>query len=231
MKETDIKSEKRFTVPPAGAASACADEKETEKDSGRIDYLVLVNKLNPVPDNWEDQLETTSAVNSLGDEIEAESKAYGAYLLLKADLEENNGIYIELDSALRSPAAQQDIIDQFTEKYGTDYTARTAAAPGYSEHHTGLALDLYFRLKNEHGEWADICLNEDMVLYPGIWAQIHAKLAAYGFILRYPEGKELITGYGYEPWHIRYIDSPDTAREIMEQGLTLEEYLNGTRTI
>ena len=68
-------------------------------------------------------------------------------------------------------------------------------------------------------------MNEDMVNYPEVWSKIHAKLADHGYILRYPEGKEDITGYSYEPWHIRYLDDPELAREITEQGLTLEEYL------
>ncbi len=68
--------------------------------------------------------------------------------------------------------------------------------------------------------------NEDLVQYPEIWAQIHELLPQYGFILRYLEGKEDVTGYSYEPWHIRYIDSVETAKEITEKGLTLEEYLS-----
>ena len=76
-----------------------------------IDYLALVNKLNPLPEGWEDALETVTIENSVGDEVEVEAKAYAAYELLKADLEENNAIYLELDSARRSIAAQQDIIE------------------------------------------------------------------------------------------------------------------------
>ena len=65
-----------------------------------------------------------------------------------------------------------------------------------------------------------------MVQYPEIWEKIHAKLADYGFILRYLEGKEHITGYGYEPWHIRYVDDVDIAKQIMSQpGMTLEVWL------
>lgn len=170
-----------------------------------MNYMVLVNKHNPIPDKWEDSLETTTYVNSMGNAVEAEIKTYRAYLLLKADLEENNKIYIEPDSAFRSFAAQQDIMKRFIEQYGTDYAIKTVAKPGYSEHHTGLALDIYFRLKNERGEWADICCNEDMMMYPELWAQIHSKLPDYGFILRYPYGREHITGFIYEPWHILYI--------------------------
>ena len=71
----------------------------------------------------------------------------------------------------------------------------------------------------------DAYLNEEMVEHPEIWEKIHEKLPKYGFILRYLEDKEHITGYGYEPWHIRYIDDPEKAEEIMSKGLTLEEYL------
>ena len=69
-----------------------------------------------------------------------------------------------------------------------------------------------------------------MVQYPEIWEKIHEKLADYGFILRYLEGKEHITGYGYEPWHIRYVGDPETARSIMADGLTLEEALDAVRS-
>ena len=194
-----------------------------------IDYLALVNKLNPLPEGWEDALEAVTITNSVGDEVEVEKNAYSAYLALKEDLEVNDGIYLELDSARRSVAAQQDIMDRFIEKYGADYAAKIVAVPGYSEHHTGLALDLYFKLKNEDGSFTDVYYNEDMVQYPEIWEKIHARLADYGFILRYLEGREHITGYGYEPWHIRYVDSPDIAKEITEKDITLEEYLGAVK--
>ena len=213
-------------VPGIGAVSARA-EKETSAEG--IDYLVLVNKRNALPEGWEDALQTVTVMNSVGDEVEIETKACDAYLALKEDLEENDGICLELDSARRSVAAQQNIMDRFTEKYGADYAARTAAAPGCSEHHTGLALDLYFRRKGDDGKFTDVYYNEDLVQYPELWEMIHAQLADYGFILRYPEGKEQITGYGYEPWHIRYLDNTEIAKEITEEGLTLEEYLSRTK--
>ena len=206
----------------SGAVNARAEENAPDR---QINYLVLVNKLNALPEGWEEALITTTITNSVGDGVEVEVRAYDAYLALKEDLEKNEGIYIELDSARRSVAAQQDIMDRFIEKYGADYAAKTVATPGYSEHHTGLALDLYFRLRGEDGQFTDVYYNEDMVKYPEIWEKIHARLAGYGFILRYPEGKEQITGYGYEPWHIRYVDSADIAKEITNQGITLEEYL------
>ena len=208
-----------------GLAAGCSVKKPDVPVDGPspaeqgIDYLVLVNKLNALPDDWEEKLETTKMTNSLGDEVEVESKAYDAYLQLKEALA-SEGVYVDLDNARRSVAEQEDLAKRFNEKYGEAYVAKYVAVPGYSEHHTGLALDLYLNIDGE-----DVYLNEDMEQYPEIWAQIHAKLADYGFILRYLDGKEHITGYSYEPWHIRYVDSIDIAKEIMSKGITLEGYL------
>lgn len=190
-----------------------------------VDYQVLVNKLHPLPKGWEDVIETVHMTNSIGDDVEVEKTAYEAYQQLKADLEAE-GIYVDLDSAYRSVEEQQRIWDDFTQKYGDDYTRKTVAVPGYSEHHTGLALDLYLIVDGK-----DIVENEDLVTYPEIWEQIHQKLANYGFILRYTPGDEYITGYAYEPWHIRYVGmsedlSTNVAMLISASGATLEEYLH-----
>ena len=82
-----------------------------------------------------------------------------SYLELKNELE-NEGIYVDLDSARRSVADQQRIMDEFTEEYGADYARKTVAEPGYSEHHTGLALDLYLIIDGK-----DVVENEDMMQY------------------------------------------------------------------
>ena len=199
------------------AATTASTVDSAKTDS--IDCMALVNKTHALPDDWEDKLEIVHMTNSVGDDVEVEKKAYDAYLELKAELEKE-GVYVDLDSARRSVAEQQRIMDDFTEKYGADYAAKTVAKPGYSEHHTGLALDLYLIIDGK-----DVVENEDMIQYPEIWSKIHAKLADYGFILRYLDGSEHITGYGYEPWHIRYLDNVDTAKEITSKGVTFEEYL------
>ena len=201
------------------AVSQTASTSPAAEQAGAINYLALVNKLNPLPEGWEDTLETVHMTNSIGDDVEVEKKAYDAYLLLKEDLEKE-GVYVDLDSARRSVAEQQRIMDDFTEKYGADYALKTVAQPGYSEHHTGLALDLYLIIDGK-----DVVENEDMIQYPEIWETIHSKLADYGFILRYLQDKEHITGYGYEPWHIRYVDDVNIAKEIMASGVTLEGWL------
>lgn len=201
------------------AVSQTASTSPAAEQADAINYLALVNKLNPLPEGWEDALETVHMTNSIGDDVEVEKKAYDAYLLLKEDLEKE-GVYVDLDSARRSVAEQQRIMDDFTEKYGADYALKTVAQPGYSEHHTGLALDLYLIIDGK-----DVVENEDMIQYPEIWETIHSKLADYGFILRYLQDKEHITGYGYEPWHIRYVDDVNIAKEIMASGVTLEGWL------
>ena len=218
-KKTDGDQTAQTKTADGAAGTKAADDAET------IDYLVLVNKQNKLPEDWEDKLETVTVKNSLGDDVEVEKKAYDAYLGLKEALEAE-GVHVDLDSARRSVAAQQDIMDRFTEEYGADYAAKTVAKPGYSEHHTGLALDLYLNIDGE-----DVYYNEDMIQYPEIWAKIHEKLADYGFILRYLEDKEHITGYGYEPWHIRYVDDAGIAREIAEKGITLETYLGAAKDV
>ena len=207
----------------AGCGSKEEETVKKEESKEGIDYMVLVNKLNPLPDDWEDKVETVHMTNTVGDDVEVEKKAYDAYLKLKEDLEKED-VHVDLDSARRTVEAQQEIWDDFTEQYGEAYTKKTVAQPGYSEHHTGLALDLYLIIDGK-----DVVENEDMIQYPEIWEKIHAKLADYGFILRYLKGKEHITGYGYEPWHIRYVDDPAIAKEITDKGDTLEVYLGAVK--
>ena len=190
-----------------------------KKDAGGIDYLVLVNKEHKLPENWEKEITIVKYVDSQGWDVETEEKAYEAYQKLHDALAAED-IHVDLDSAYRSVAEQERIVQDFTEKYGEDYVKQYVAVPGYSEHHTGLALDLYLNIDGQ-----DVYENEDMVQYPEVWAKIHEKLPEYGFILRYLEGKEDVTGYSYEPWHIRYVGDPAIAKEITEKGITLEEYL------
>ena len=220
-----------FMIPLAGCGADNIAKESKAKTSAAdtaknddIDYMVLVNKTNKLPSDWEKKLETVTFTNSVKDKVEVEKKAYDAYLKLKADLEKE-GIKVDLDSARRSVKEQQRIMDDFTKEYGADYAAKTVAKPGYSEHHTGLALDLYLIVDGK-----DITENEDMIKYTDIWSVIHSKLDDYGFILRYLDGKEHITGYGYEPWHIRYIDDVDKAKEITEKGITFEEFLGKAKS-
>ena len=193
------------------------EEKEKEKDT--IDYLVLVNKENKLPDDWEEKVELSDAEDFEGGTIQVEKKALEQFNKLKEALHEE-GVDIVLDSCYRSVKRQQEIWDQFTEEYGEEYTKKYVAVPGYSEHHTGLAIDVALYKDGKY-----IYDNDEMIAEKDIFAKVHAKLADYGFILRYKEGKEDTTGYGYEPWHFRYVGSVEVAKEIMDKDLTLEEYL------
>ena len=101
-----------------------------------------------------------------------------------------------------------------------EYTRKYVAKPGCSEHHTGLAIDVGILLDGKLRR-----KKEELLSLEHLFEIIHKKLPLYGFILRYPKGKESITQIAYEPWHYRYIDSPRIAQEITDNGLCLEEYL------
>lgn len=205
-----------------GFNGTSTDSSEPTQSSSNEDesiYLVLVNKTHKLPDNWENMVQIDTVKNSLGEELQIEHKTYEQYQLLREELLKE-GIQIELDSVYRSVDEQQEIWDEWMAEKGEDYVKKYLAVPGYSEHHTGLAVDIFLIKDGEQ-----IRENEDMIADKEDFAKIHELMPKYGFILRYPEGKESITGYAYEPWHLRYIDSPNLAKEITDKDLTLEEYL------
>ena len=186
-----------------------------------IDYLILVNKKYKLPDDYESKVDLINATNYSPNPrtFEIERKAFEYYTQLRNKLLEENNIQIELDSVYRSVKRQQEIWDEFIEKYGEEYTISHVAVPGHSEHHTGLAIDICLVV---NGTVIDD--NDEMIAQREIFAKIHEKLADYGFILRYPEGKKYITGYDYEPWHLRFV-LVDNAKAIKNQDVTLEEFL------
>ena len=181
-------------------------------------YLVLVNKKHKLPDNWEDLVELATAKNSLSREFQVEWVALKHFEELRKRLLKE-GIDIELDSTYRSVKAQEELWEEFEQIYGRDYCEKYVAVPGFSEHHTGLAIDVCL-IKD--GKVIDD--NDEMIAEKEIFAKVHSYLADYGFILRYMEGKESITGYSYEPWHFRYVGK-QVAKEIKRRNITLEEYL------
>ena len=189
------------------------------KEESKTDYMVLVNKQSKLPEDWESRIELVDVYTGLDETYQVEKKAAEAYEKLRADLA-NEHVIIELDSTYRTVSRQQEIWDNFLKEYGEEYTKKYVAVPGTSEHHTGLAIDV--KLVKEGKIIFD---NDEMTAEKELFSKVHAKLAKYGFILRYPEGKEDITGYGAEVWHFRYIDNPSIAKEIMDKGITLEEYL------
>lgn len=120
-------------------------------------------------------------------------------------------------SAYRSYQTQQSLFDNYVNKDGLEKAKTYSALPGTSEHETGLAIDV---TTADGACAAQDCFGDTE---EAKWLATHGH--EYGFIIRYPEGKERITGYKYEPWHIRYVGI-DAATEIFENNLTLEEYYN-----
>ncbi|MBQ3825417.1 MAG: D-alanyl-D-alanine carboxypeptidase family protein [Spirochaetaceae bacterium] len=198
------------------AGCASAPKPETAYSAN---YLAVVSKANPIQKGFTDAFEfvTVDTVYA-GERADVEKRAYEAYLNLKESLLKQ-GIEIGIDSAYRSVEYQEQIVREFTEKYGEEYTRQTVAVPGTSEHHTGLAIDIVPKV---NGEW--VVENEDMLALSDVFEKIHRELPKHGFILRFLKGKEDVTGYAYEPWHIRYVGSRKIAEEISEKGITLEEY-------
>lgn len=209
------KEDTATTAAPTEAAST----QVTEQANAAYDYMVLVNKTHKLPDDWESTVVLKEATNRYGETYKVEEKALEQFEKLQKECADE-GIYIELDSTTRSVAEQQKLWDDWTVEKGEDYVKKYVAVPGYSEHHTGLAIDVCL---DKDGKRIDD--NDDMIAEKEIFAKVHAKLAKYGFILRYLEGKDAETGYSYEPWHFRYINDPTIAKEIMDKGITLEAYL------
>ncbi len=120
-------------------------------------------------------------------------------------------------STYRSFEYQTDLYQRYVERDGIEEADRYSARPGYSEHQTGLAFDIGEVDKQE--DWATSRFGETDA---GRWIAENAH--KYGFIMRYPDGKEPITGYMYESWHFRYVGQ-EIATEIYKDKSTLEEYL------
>jgi D-alanyl-D-alanine carboxypeptidase len=189
------------------------------RKSNIMNYLIVVNKLNLIDDTYFEKVCLIECKDILGDSILAEEKTYDAYVKLKKYLE-SKGIYIGLDSAYRSIEEQQEIIDDYTNKYGSEYVKKYVASARTSEHHTGLALDIGLIINGKA-----IIENDDLFANEDIFLKIHEYLSDYGFILRYPKGKEHITGYSYEPWHIRYVGIKN-AKEIEKNMCMIEEIVS-----
>lgn len=131
------------------------------------------------------------------------------------------GMDIDISSGYRSYSYQEKLFKYNVELIGLEETKKKVALPGTSDHHTGLALDYYSFRTNEDGlifPYTDI-KEEDRE-----YQWIKDNCYKYGYIVRYPKGKEHITGYIFEPWHLRYVGL-DIAKEIYYNNITLEEYV------
>lgn len=181
--------------------------------------LVLVNKKNNLPQGY-------VPANLIVPKVRFSFAEYDDKKLMRSDaaaaLEEmfmgaqRAGINLYALSAYRSFDRQNDIFTSSVNRNGYEKANRLSAMPGQSEHQTGLAVDITapsvnYGLSQGFGDTPE-----------GKWLSDNAY--KYGFIIRYQRGKESITGYQYEPWHVRFVGKA-AAKEISSRKITLEEYL------
>ena len=140
------------------------------------------------------------------------SECTEAFNKMKRDAAQQ-GLNIYISSGYRSYSSQKSIYNRYVYRDGKALADTYSARPGHSEHQTGLAIDLN-TITRSFGYTAE-----------GRWVAAHCH--EYGFILRYPEGTSHITGYCYEPWHLRYVGI-EKATAIAESGMCLEEYYGFT---
>ena len=162
-----------------------------------FDGVLVVNKTYSIPSWYGNGLDPT---------------AHSAFRKM-ADDAEDDGIYLYIVSGFRSYSLQDSIYHNFVSERGVAGADRVSARPGHSEHQTGLAMDInstaFSFTDTAEGHW----------LAKNCWK--------YGFIIRYPQGKESITGYAYESWHIRYVGK-ELAEKLFRSGKTLEEHFGIT---
>lgn len=165
-------------------------------DDSRLTYIngvLIANKSYSLPADFAPGLDST---------------CYNQFCKL-SNAAAQEGLNIYLSSGFRSYDYQAQIYNNYCARDGQAAADTYSARPGYSEHQTGLAIDV-----NQ--------IDDSFIGTPeAIWLENHCH--EFGFILRYPQGKQDITGYQYESWHIRYVGT-DLATQIHNSGLTLEEY-------
>lgn len=198
-----------------------------------MDYELLVNHENPISLEYLNNvvipnLEEVSFLRDNNDIFEEfkiankkiflERQTKIAFYKLR-DFLNNQGINFDICSGFLSIENQGHKYNSFLERSGEELTKIKMAIPGYSEHHTGLALDCDF-YKND--DWTGICPlpdgNENVET-----KYIHSILPEFGFILRFPKDKTHVTRMQYEPWHIRYV-GVELAKKLSSENTTLEEY-------
>lgn len=167
---------------------------EQRQEGTYVDGILIVNKSYPLSADYDPGLQPITK---------------DAFQKL-SDAAAQEGLDLYIGSDYRDYAYQVKIYNNYCEMYGSEQADSFSARPGYSEHQTGLAIDCN-TIDDAFGDTPEAA-----------WLAQHC--ADYGFIIRFPQGKEDVTGYQYEPWHIRYV-GVDIAKEIQKYDLTLEEYL------
>ena len=174
---------------------------------------VLTDGMRP-NDLWEPDIRWSDDAEGEKRLMRKEAARYIEQMFDNAELE---GLHLLGVSGYRSYERQQEIYTESLKKRGEAHTKKYIAMPGTSEHQSGLAMDV--SCEELQGQLEETFAQTK----EGMWLAKNASL--YGFIIRYPKGKEAVTGYAYEPWHIRYVTKP-LAFYLTKMGLVLEEYHN-----
>lgn len=185
------------------------------------DFEILVNKENPLDKDFtpKDMIEINEPTGIKTDPTYVNKLEREAYFMFKkmqkSALEE--GYHIFVDSSYRSYEYQCKLFNDVVQKHGMDYAMSSVAMPGYSEHQTGLAVDVIIMRNGSMIESFDESFEEIIWLMNNCYK--------FGFILRYPKDKEYITGYNFEPWHYRYVGRNISERMFENNIITYEEYV------
>lgn len=182
----------------------------TKEESNKID--AIVNKYYQLEEDFEpNNLTAIDSKYARNDSQLLQKEATEAFNQMCSDAKLEN-ISLYSGSAYRSYEYQNTLYNNYIKKDGLTAAETYSARPGYSEHQLGLAVDIM------NGNWSYV--SKDNIEYS--WLQ--ANSYKYGFILRYPENKEYITGYMFEPWHYRYLGK-ELATKVYNSGLTYDEYV------
>ena len=198
--------------------STPAPESDKPVSTGDNWALILVNWEHPLPDDF-----LIPELTQLRNGHAVDSRVYPALQAMMDDARAA-GLQPLICSSYRTQTDQKRLFEQEVQSWldqgcaqeeAMDRAATWVARPGTSEHQTGLAVDIV--------DMSYQVLDEQQESTP-VQKWLIAHCAEYGFILRYPTEKSVLTGVNYEPWHYRYVGT-EAAKEIMENGLSLEEYL------
>ena len=182
----------------------------TKEESNKID--AIVNKYYQLEEDFEpNNLTPIDSKYARNNSQLLQKEATEAFNQMCSDAKLEN-ISLYSGSAYRSYEYQSTLYNNYIKKDGLTAAETYSARPGYSEHQLGLAVDIM------NGNWSYV--SKDNIEYS--WLQ--ANSYKYGFILRYPENKEYITGYMFEPWHYRYLGK-ELATKVYNSGLTYDEYV------
>lgn len=177
-------------------------------------YDVLINKNNKLPENLNFEIVKTDSKYALN--IYAEKNTFKNFKKLQTYIFEKYGFVIDIESGYRSIEKQEKLFNEICLQKGLKHTLKYVAKPGYSEHNSGLAIDITLF---DNGRFlVDFEFSSHEIINI-----IEKNAHKFGFIIRYPKNKEYITGYGYEPWHLRYVGKK-IAKYIYNHNITLEEY-------